>query len=189
MREGVLLYKQVVQGGRWSDQGRRALQTALVAAAPQRLRTGVDLCRQHPAEGGAEGVSTCIWWKNLHETKFRAQGGASSVAPPSVSPPPPPSARPSCPFPPPSTPAPLPARSTKYQGRLSSSTPSPTSALTLGRHHQPAPLARAAVHRLHNVDKLLLVVHRPVDLVVVASAQVDHDVLRARDEGGGGARV
>lgn len=38
----------------------------------------------------------------------------------------------------------------------------------------------APEHHLNNVDELLFVVECPVDLVVVASAQVHHNVLRAR---------
>ena len=96
---------------------------------------------------------------------------------------------------------------------------------TLGRHHQPPPLTGPHVHRLHDVDELLLVVKGPRDLtsgqgrngagkerearpaqlsvrrppttqtfptpkahrapsclVVVAGAQVDHDVLVAEEK-------
>jgi hypothetical protein len=45
------------------------------------------------------------------------------------------------------------------------------------RHDETPPLPRAPVHGLDDVHALLLVLHGPVDLVVVASAQVDHDVL------------
>lgn len=60
--------------------------------------------------------------------------------------------------------------------------------VVLGRDDEAAALARAAVHRLDDVDHLLLVLQRPVDLVVVAGAQVDHDVLVAEEEHHG-ARV
>ena len=33
------------------------------------------------------------------------------------------------------------------------------------------------VNGLHNVDHLLLVLHGPVDLVVVTSSQINHDVF------------
>lgn len=49
--------------------------------------------------------------------------------------------------------------------------------VVLWRHDQPTALAGPPVHRLDDVDHLLLVLHGPVDLVVVASAQIDHDVL------------
>lgn len=47
---------------------------------------------------------------------------------------------------------------------------------------QPAPLAGSSVDHLHNVDEFLLVRHRPVDLVIVSRAQVNHDVLVAEEE-------
>lgn len=58
----------------------------------------------------------------------------------------------------------------------------PSSVSVLGgvvfwRHDQPTALAGPPVHCLDDVDHLLLVLHGPVDLVVVAGAQVDHDVL------------
>ena len=49
--------------------------------------------------------------------------------------------------------------------------------VVLRGHDQAAALPGPPVHRLDDVDHLLLVFHGPVDLVVVASAQVDHDVL------------
>ena len=49
--------------------------------------------------------------------------------------------------------------------------------VVLRRHDQPTALAGPPVHRLDDVDHLLLVLHGPVDLVVVVGAQVDHDVL------------
>ena len=47
----------------------------------------------------------------------------------------------------------------------------------LGRHDETAPLPRTPVHRLNNVHQLLLILHGPVDLVVVASAKINHYVL------------
>lgn len=49
--------------------------------------------------------------------------------------------------------------------------------VVLGRHNQASALTGATVHSLYDVHHLLLVLHGPVDLVVVASAQVNHDVL------------
>lgn len=49
--------------------------------------------------------------------------------------------------------------------------------VVLRGHHQAAPLPGPTVHRLDDVNHLLLVLHGPVDLVVVAGAQVDHDML------------
>ena len=51
------------------------------------------------------------------------------------------------------------------------------SRVILGRHNQPPPLPSAPVHGLYDVDQLLLVLHGPVDLVIVTGAQVNHDVL------------
>lgn len=49
--------------------------------------------------------------------------------------------------------------------------------VVFGRHHQAPAFAGTAVHGLYDIDHLLLVLHGPVDLVVVACAQVNHDVL------------
>ena len=49
--------------------------------------------------------------------------------------------------------------------------------VVLWRHDQPPALSGPPVHCLDDVNHLLLVLHGPVDLVVVAGAQVDHDVL------------
>ncbi|CAN8003102.1 unnamed protein product, partial [Ixodes hexagonus] len=54
--------------------------------------------------------------------------------------------------------------------------------VVLWRDDETASLARPPVHRLDNVHHLLLVLQGPVDLVVVARAQVDHDVLVAEEE-------
>ena len=56
-------------------------------------------------------------------------------------------------------------------------------------HHEAAPLPRSAVDRLDDVDHLLLVVDRPVDFVVVARPQVNHDVLRGGGRRGGEERA
>jgi len=58
----------------------------------------------------------------------------------------------------------------------------------LGRNNETAAFSRSAVNRLANVDHLLLVLHGPVDLVVVTGAQIDHDELVPEEEHGG-ARV
>ena len=50
------------------------------------------------------------------------------------------------------------------------------------RDHQTPPLARARVHRLHDVDELLLIVHRPVHLVVVPCPEIDLYVLVPEEE-------
>jgi len=54
--------------------------------------------------------------------------------------------------------------------------------IVLGRHDKPPALARAAEDGLYDVDELLLVLHRPIDLVVVAGAEIDHDMLVAEEE-------
>mmetsp|Transcript_24401 Transcript_24401/g.68570 ORF Transcript_24401/g.68570 Transcript_24401/m.68570 type:complete len:225 (-) Transcript_24401:8-682(-) len=56
--------------------------------------------------------------------------------------------------------------------------------VVLGAYNKAAALLGAAVDGLNDVDHLLLVGQRPVDLVVVARAQVDHDVLVAEEEHG-----
>lgn len=55
----------------------------------------------------------------------------------------------------------------------------------LRRHHQTSTLSRASVNRLDYVNHLLFVLQRPVNLVVVTSAQIDHDVLVAEEEHAG----
>ena len=59
----------------------------------------------------------------------------------------------------------------------------------LGRHDETAPLPRTPVHRLNNVHQLLLILHGPVDLVVVPRPQIDHDVLVAEEEHDGAGVV
>ncbi|CAN7949868.1 unnamed protein product, partial [Ixodes pacificus] len=54
--------------------------------------------------------------------------------------------------------------------------------VVLGGDDQTSALARPPVHGLYDVHHLLLVLQGPVDLVVVARAQVDHDVLVAEEE-------
>ncbi len=54
--------------------------------------------------------------------------------------------------------------------------------VVLGADDQTAALFRAAVHRLDDVDELLLVLEDPVELVVVAGAKVDHHVFVAKEE-------
>lgn len=49
--------------------------------------------------------------------------------------------------------------------------------VVLWRHHQAPTLPGASVHGLDYVYHFLLVFHGPVDLVVVPSTQVNHDVL------------
>merc|ERR1711977_317469 len=60
----------------------------------------------------------------------------------------------------------------------------PLGGVVLGRHDKTSPLPRAFVHGLDDVDHLLLVGHGPADLVVVTSAEIDHDVLVAEEEHG-----
>ena len=61
--------------------------------------------------------------------------------------------------------------------------------VVLGRHHNTPALDRAPVYGLYDVDHLLLVLQRPVDLVVVTRAQIDHDVLVPVEEHGGAGVV
>jgi len=59
---------------------------------------------------------------------------------------------------------------------------------TLGTDDETAALLGAAVDGLDDVDELLLVLEDPVELVVVAGAEIAHDVLVAEEEHDG-ARV
>lgn len=54
--------------------------------------------------------------------------------------------------------------------------------LTLGTDDQTAALLRATVDGLDNVDELLFVLEHPVELVVVAGAEIAHHVLVAEEE-------
>lgn len=79
-------------------------------------------------------------------------------------------------------------RSKKKKRTEKSMTPTP-SVLVLGRivlvrDDETASSARPAIDNLDEVDELLDVVHGPVDFVVVARPEVDHDVLIAEEEHG-----
>jgi len=50
----------------------------------------------------------------------------------------------------------------------------------LGGDDQTAPLPGAPVDGFHDVDELLLVLQRPVDLIIVSRAQINHHVLQKR---------
>lgn len=53
---------------------------------------------------------------------------------------------------------------------------------TFWRNYQPSSLSSSTVHNLNNVNELLLIIHGPVDFVVVSSAQINHDVLVAEEK-------
>lgn len=55
--------------------------------------------------------------------------------------------------------------------------------IILWRHHQTSSFSRPSVHRFNNVYHLLLVLHRPVDLIVVTGAQINHDVFVPENRG------
>lgn len=55
--------------------------------------------------------------------------------------------------------------------------------IILWRHHQTSSFSRPPVHRFNNVYHLLLVLHRPVDLIVVTGAQINHDVFVPENRG------
>lgn len=61
--------------------------------------------------------------------------------------------------------------------------------VVLGADDQTPALLRAAVHRLDDVDELLLVLENPVELVVVAGAEIAHHVLVAEEEHDGAGVV
>ena len=54
--------------------------------------------------------------------------------------------------------------------------------VVLRRYHKTTALARSRVHNLHDVDEFLFIVHGPVDLVVIARSQVNHDVLISEEK-------
>ena len=53
--------------------------------------------------------------------------------------------------------------------------------VVLRRYHKTSALA-LRVHDLHDIDEFLFIVHGPVDLVVVARSQVNHDVLISEEK-------
>jgi len=54
--------------------------------------------------------------------------------------------------------------------------------IVLGGHDQTSALPGAPVDSFNDVNQLLFILHGPVDLVVVTSAQINHDVLVAEKE-------
>lgn len=51
------------------------------------------------------------------------------------------------------------------------------SGIVFGRDNKTSSFSCSSVYRFNNVYHLLLVLHSPVDLIVVACAQINHDVL------------
>lgn len=51
-----------------------------------------------------------------------------------------------------------------------------------GGDDQTAPFPCASIYSLNNVDEFLFVLQGPIDLVVVASTKIDHDMLVAEEE-------
>lgn len=54
--------------------------------------------------------------------------------------------------------------------------------VVFGWYNETPAFPRPAEYRLHDINKLLVVLNGPVDLVVVTSAQIYHDVLVAVEE-------
>jgi hypothetical protein len=54
--------------------------------------------------------------------------------------------------------------------------------IIFGRYHQTSTFSRASVYCLDNINHLLLILQCPVYFIVVASAQIDHDVLISEEE-------
>lgn len=54
--------------------------------------------------------------------------------------------------------------------------------VVLGTDDQTASLLGTSVHRLENVNKLLLIFEHPFDFVVVTGSQIDHHVLVSEEE-------
>jgi deoxyhypusine synthase len=54
--------------------------------------------------------------------------------------------------------------------------------IIFGRNDKTSPFSSSAIHGLYNIYHFLFVAKGPVDLVVVTSAQVHHDMLIAEKE-------
>lgn len=54
--------------------------------------------------------------------------------------------------------------------------------VVLGTDDQTTSLLGTSVHRLEDIDELLLVFENPLDLVVVTSTQIDHHVFVSEEE-------
>ena len=52
----------------------------------------------------------------------------------------------------------------------------------LRRDDETAALPRSSVNGFYDVNELVDVIERPVDLVIITGAQIDHDVLVAEKE-------
>ncbi len=61
--------------------------------------------------------------------------------------------------------------------------------IVLGRNHKTSSLPCSSINSLHNVNEFLLVLESPVDLVVIPSTQIDHDVLVPEEEHDGAGVV
>jgi hypothetical protein len=57
-----------------------------------------------------------------------------------------------------------------------------TRRVILRAHHQTPSFLRALVNRLNNINKLLLILEHPVQLVVISRAEIAHHVLVAEEE-------
>jgi hypothetical protein len=57
-----------------------------------------------------------------------------------------------------------------------------TRRVILRTNHQTPPLLRTLVNRLNDINKLLLILEHPVELVVVSRAEIAHHVLVAEEE-------
>ena len=60
--------------------------------------------------------------------------------------------------------------------------------VVLGTNDQTTTLLGTSIHRLENINELLLILKNPFDLVVVTSTQIDHHVFVSEEEHEG-ARV
>lgn len=49
----------------------------------------------------------------------------------------------------------------------------PLSAIILRTHHQSLPLTRTPIHRLHDINQLLLIANRKIDFIIIPRAKVN----------------
>lgn len=54
--------------------------------------------------------------------------------------------------------------------------------ITLGTNNQPPPLLCPTIYRFNDINQLLLILQHPVQLIIVARAEIAHHMLIAKKE-------